>query len=114
MTNSVRQLREKEFSVPLSGDDILHVRFVKEGGTVVEFCVSYELFVMGVSYQPCRIDNAHGAIHLDIFDAYGRKIDRQMLEYVPPNEMVPEALNRMKTLVKYHRDRIMKELAAGR
>jgi hypothetical protein len=111
--NAGPQRREKEFPIPLSGDEILHVRIVRENGTVTEFCVSYELFVMGVSYQPCRIDNSHGIVHLDVFDARGTRIDQQDLEHIEPRLMVPESLNRMKIIIKYHRARIIRELVAG-
>jgi len=114
MEGTGTQRREKRFAIPISGDELLHVRIVREDGTITEFAISYELFIMGIAYEPCRIDNAHGTTHVDVFDTSGKKIEQRSLGYTEPRETVPEALKHMKSLIRYHRERFLRELAEGR
>ncbi len=84
-----------------------------EKGLVTDFCVAYELTVAGVRYQPCRIDNAHGQVHMDILDTEGDKVGREELGYVEPRAMVVSARDYIETKIKLHRLRILRELGLG-
>jgi hypothetical protein len=84
----VGDLPTKEFTIPIeegepSYEESLHVEFSHEGSIVTRFCVSYVLTKDGVSYQPCRIDNAHGKpTHMDILNAAGEKIAVEDLGHI--------------------------------
>lgn len=103
-------MAENEFRVPVSEDEWFHFRIVTERGVVQEFCVAYVILVEGKAYQPCRIDNAHGDVHLDILDAAGNTIWKEPLGHVEANDMVSFARARLRERIEQERDRILEEL----
>ncbi len=103
-------MAEKEFRVPVSDDEWFNFRIVTERGVVQEFCVAYVMEVKGEAYQPCRIDNAHGDVHLDILDATGTTIRTEQLGHVEANEMVSFARARLRERIEQERIRILREL----
>ncbi len=102
--------REKRFRRYLSADDILHFRIVREDGSVEEVAIAYELIIEGTSYHPCRIDNAHGEIHMDRLDVNGNKIGRIMLGHIEPRMMIARGLNLILVSIENERNRILQEL----
>lgn len=102
--------REKSYKRYLSGDDILHVRMVIEKGLVIEFAIAYELIVDGISYQPCRIDNAHGEVHIDAFRASGERLPRAHLGKFNERTVVSDAMEKLLEVIDEHRTRVLREL----
>lgn len=102
--------REKRYKRYLSGDDILHVRIVTEGGRVVEFAIAYELVVGGTSYGPCRVDNAHGEVHIDAFRVDGTRLPREDLGKFDERTVVTDAMERLVDRLDFHRTRFLQEL----
>lgn len=60
---------ERRFVVEFTTEDVMHLRFVTERGTVVEFAVQYEANIDGIWYRVLRYDSAHGYPHRDVLDA---------------------------------------------
>jgi len=100
----------KAYKRYLSGDDILHVRMVIERGRVIEFAISYELIVDGVSYEPCRVDNAHGEVHVDAFRVDRTRLPREYLGKFNERTVVRDAMQRLMEVIDAHRTRVLREL----
>lgn len=90
----------------------LHIRIDLEGRPpmVTNFSVAYELEINGISYQPLRIDNAHGEVHMDILDAAGVRVRREALGHMEPRDMVTVAREQVENRITHHRQRIFREL----
>jgi hypothetical protein len=102
--------RVKEYRRWLSAEDILHVRIVRDNGDVVEFAIGYELRVCGHSYHPCRVDNSHGTVHMDILDLNGDRVERRELPYVDPRRAIADGMEVLLDVIEQERERILQEL----
>jgi len=66
----------KSFSIPLSDEDVLHVRIVIEQRAVVDYAVRYEAIIEHRAVQLVLCDGSHGRGHCHRLDEKGEKIDR--------------------------------------
>ncbi len=102
--------REKRFVNPLSDTERLHYRIVRENGTVVEAAIVYEIDVSGRSCQVCRVDNAHGELHLDRLDTQGNSFEKRMLGHAEPRHLTSRGFEALVEVMDQERARFLRDL----
>jgi hypothetical protein len=109
-------LPTKEFIIPLvetGYEESFHVTISHDGATVTRFCIAYVLTIGETQYQPCRINNAHGSVHMDVFDAQGERLPSEELPHmdvIETRDMVSLAREYLEDKLRFHRERILREL----
>ena len=60
-------LQTREYTIPLSEDDRIKVRQVRNGSRIVKFSVQYEALINSRWRKITRYDNAHGYPHRHVY-----------------------------------------------
>ena len=101
--------RREEFTVILTMEDQVRVRFDKEGPKIIDFSVQY-LARIRDQWQPIvRFDTAHGRPHMDISHPDGTQETRD-LHFYNYNVALTYAIKNIQERWEFYRERYEKEL----
>ena len=109
MPQRSRKPRREEFTVILTMEDEVRVRFDKEGPKIVDFSIQY-LAKIHDQWRPIvRFDTAHGRPHMDISHPDGTQETRD-LHFYNYNVALTYAIKNIQERWEFYRERYEKEL----
>jgi hypothetical protein len=109
MPRRSRKPRREEFTVILTMEDEVRVRFDKEGPKIVDFSVQYLARIRDQWRPIVRFDTAHGRPHMDISYPDGTQETRD-LHFYNYNVALTYAIKNIQDRWKFYRERYEREL----
>ena len=101
--------RRKEFTIVLSADDEVRVRFEREDKQVVEFAVQYLARIKGKWRPIVRFDTAHGRPHMDISHPDGTQ-ETRTFDFYSYGTALTYAIRDVQQRWEFYRERYEREL----
>jgi len=99
----------EEFDIPLNSGDMIRVRMVREGKTVVDYLAQFETLIDGEYYPVIRYDSRHGHPHRDTLDWTGETIDKRWAPAVTTyNRALTDALDDIEANQERYREQFLR------
>ena len=104
---------EEEYTIELTEQDVIKVRFFLHQGRVLKFVVRLVSKIDGQRYEILRFDTVHDRPHMDILDIKGKLYDKIWYD-VDNNWALTMAIQDIRANYEAYRERFIKWLADRR